>query len=78
MMTEAIFKQSLIDSNISKENAKYLLELFHNNKETEIMKILKNERGKKLEMIHKDEYELNIIDYLLNFFKNDYYKKRGK
>lgn len=70
-MTEITLKQSLIDSNTTKENLETIINYFLKGQKEDMIRALKNERIKKLEEIYKGENELNIIDYLLNYFKKE-------
>lgn len=70
-MTEEMFKQSLLDSHINKENSQKILIYFLKNELTEVQKLLNEERLNKLKLVHQEEKELNIIDYLIHVLKKE-------
>ena len=72
-LKEAII-QNLKDAGCTKEIIDEFLKLFSKENKAEMLSLLTKYRKKLLEKIHKNEKELDVLDYLILDLKNNNYK----
>ncbi len=72
-LKEAII-QNLKDAGCNKEIIDEFLKLFSKENKAEMLSLLTKYRKKLLEKIHKNEKELDVLDYLILDLKNNNYK----
>lgn len=66
--------QNLKDAGCNKEIIDEFLRLFSKENKSEMLNLLTKYRKKLLEKIHKNEKELDVLDYLILDLKNNNYK----
>ena len=66
--------QNLKDAGCNKEIIDEFLRLFSKENKSEMLNLLTKYRKKLFEKIHKNEKELDVLDYLILDLKNNNYK----